>query len=116
MRKDLKVLESKAPEDPQDPLVPKGRADLAAKVPQGDLEILEPLVGLGSLDPSVLLGLQATVTRTPVWATTLESNCHPTSSRTTAKLRRTIPTATTSPITRHRDPWHLMTRHWTTSS
>lgn len=103
VRKDLKVSESKAPEDLQDLLVnetihrrtrhfhrssgsgppdlivsllasqvPKARADRAARVLQGDLEIQELLVGLESLDPSALLDLPDTATRTHVWVTMLE--------------------------------------------
>lgn len=52
--------------------VHKDRADPAVRVQQADQEILDLLVGLGCPDLWALLGLQATVTRTPVWATTLE--------------------------------------------
>ena len=52
--------------------VPRGRADLATRVPQGDLEILDLLVDPGFPDPSAPLALPATATRTPAWATMLE--------------------------------------------
>ncbi|KAI4817570.1 hypothetical protein KUCAC02_010955, partial [Chaenocephalus aceratus] len=51
-------------------------------------------------------GPRGTATRTPAWAITLEGpcprspNCRPTSSRTTARRRRTTRTGTTSPATR----------------
>lgn len=94
VKRDLKELGSKAPEDQQDHLVRttttqfcftrainldflppqafQGREDPAAKVLRADLGIQDLPGGPESPDPLVLLDLPATVTRTRVWATMLE--------------------------------------------
>lgn len=111
-RRDLQELVFRAPEDLQDLLVPKDRADLATRVQRDALEILELLVGQESLDQWGPQDLRDTVTRTLVWATMLESNSHPASSKTTERPKRMTRTATTNPTTRLLNPCHLMTPRW----
>lgn len=94
VKKDLKELGSKAPEDHRDHLVrrspssslpsecltglflppqgPRDREDPAAKVLQADRGIQDPPVGLESPDLLVLLDHQATATQTHVLVTTWE--------------------------------------------